>query len=350
MFVYNRPDHTRQTVEALKQNALSGESDLIIFSDAAKLDGQASLVSEVRQYIRQIEGFRSISIVEQKINFGLARSIIEGVTAIVNQYGRIIVLEDDIITSPHFLNFMNDALEFYKDVETVMHISGYVYPINRTGLSDTFLLRPASCWGWATWDRSWRLFLKDVDYYLNTFSKKMIYDFNLNNAYPYFDQIRQNRSGRLNTWAVFWYASVYLNNGLSLHPRNSYTRNIGFEGSGTNCASTTDFDVDLVKTYAPTFTDDISESAAARTALENYFNGIKLPLAMRISNKIRKSASALFKRSLRYWKKPQWHNLRSVTPMSRKFAFDRGTPIDRVYIQHFLESNKQYVTGVLCEI
>jgi len=289
LFVYNRPWHTLQTVDALLRNELAAESDIYIFSDAPKSAEQSEMVNEVRQYVHTIGGFKSVTIFERAANFGLAQNIIDGVTKVVNKHGSIIVLEDDLISSPYFLNFMNDALEFYKDTERVMHISGYEYPIDGTGLSNTFFLRPASCWSWATWDRAWKHYKKDADYYLEVFSKKMIYDFNLNNAYNYFDQITQNKSGRLNTWAIFWYASVYLNNGLSLHPRESYVKNIGFEGGGTNCGISSDFDVDLVKEYNPAFTTCIDEDAKAREALENYFNSIKLTNKKRILNKVKKS-------------------------------------------------------------
>jgi hypothetical protein len=286
LFVYNRFDYTKRTVEALKNNILAKKSDLIIISDAAKTAENAGIVREIRNYIRQIKGFKSVSIVEREINFGLAKSILDGVTTVVEKHGRIIVLEDDIVTSPYFLNFMNDGLEFYKNSENVMHISGYVYPIDSVGLMNTFFLRPTTCWGWATWDRAWKFYNKDADYYLRIFSKDMIRDFNLSHAYKYFDQIKLNKIGKLNTWAIFWYASVYLNNGLSLHPKKSYTKNIGFEGSGTNCEITNVYDVELVNEYQPIFIQSFKEDIFARAAFENYFNGIKVSFCNRLVKKI----------------------------------------------------------------
>jgi hypothetical protein len=210
LFVYNRPWHTKQTIEALQKNELASESELFIYSDAPKNKKAEEKVKKVREYIKNIDGFKKITIIEREKNWGLANNIINGVTEIVNKYGKIIVLEDDLVTSPYFLRFMNEALEFYKHNEKVMHISGYMFPVFNDDLEDTFFIKPTTCWGWATWDRAWKYYKKDVDYYLKIFDKKMIYDFNLNNSYKYFDQIIQNKEGKINTWAIFWYASCLL--------------------------------------------------------------------------------------------------------------------------------------------
>ena len=152
LFVYNRPEHTRKTVKALQDNDLTDESILYIFSDAAKNDDEVENVEKVREYIRTISGFKQIIIIEREKNYGLANSIISGVTEIVNKYGKIIVLEDDLVTSKYFLSFMNDALEIYKDENKVICIHGYIYPI-KSELPETFFIKGADCWGWATWKR-----------------------------------------------------------------------------------------------------------------------------------------------------------------------------------------------------
>ena len=288
LFVYNRPGHTRQTVEALQKNELAGESELFIYSDGPKNENAVVKVNEVREYIKTLDGFKKVTIIERDKNWGLADNIIDGVTKIVNEYGKIIVLEDDLVTSPYFLKFMNEALEFYKDEEKVMHITGYSFPIKQDGLNDTFFIKPASCWSWATWDRAWKYFKKDVDFYIDRFDEKMIYDFNLNNAYGYFDQIIQNKQGKINTWAIFWYASVYLQNGLSLHPKESYVQNIGFDDEGTHCRATTNFDVSFIKESKFNFTTEIIESIKGRKACEDYLNSIKVSLYKRVINKLKR--------------------------------------------------------------
>ena len=147
LFVYNRIDHTRQCVEALRKNLLANESALIIFSDAAKDVGSQNSVEEVRSYLKTIRGFTKIEIIERTNNFGLAKSIISGVTYVVNKYGRVIVLEDDLVTSPYFLIYMNKALDIYKNDDMVASIHGYIYPVKKA-LPETFFLRGADCWGW----------------------------------------------------------------------------------------------------------------------------------------------------------------------------------------------------------
>jgi len=288
LFVYNRPWHTCQTVEALQKNELAKESELFIFSDGVKDDDDVDKVKQVREYIKTIGGFKKITITEREKNWGLADNIIDGVTKIVNEYGKIIVLEDDLVTSPYFLKFMNAALEIYKNELRVMHISGYNYPINQEGLDDMFFLKPTTCWGWATWDRAWKYYKKDPNYYINVFTKEMIYDFNLNNSYRYFDQIIQNNKGKINTWAIFWYASSYLQDGLSLHPKESYVRNIGHDGGGVHCGKTNVFDVNLIQNPKFNFPTEIVENKKGREALENFFNSLKLPLYKRIFNKIKR--------------------------------------------------------------
>ena len=180
LFVYNRPEHTRRTIEALKQNILAKESELIIFSDAPRSDVQVEKVREVRNYIRHIDGFNSIIIIERDINYGLARSIMEGVTEVVDKYGRIIVLEDDMVTSQYFLTYMNEALEKYADDERVVSIHGYVYPVKQS-LPDAFFLPGADCWGWATWSRGWACFNSDGQFLLDELKRRKLiraFDFN----------------------------------------------------------------------------------------------------------------------------------------------------------------------------
>jgi acetyltransferase-like isoleucine patch superfamily enzyme len=274
LFVYNRPAHTRRTVEALLKNELAEESELIIFSDAPKSSEQAEAVNEVRQYIRQIDGFKSVTIVERETNFGLARSIIEGVTKVVNESGRIIVLEDDLVTSPYFLDFMNAALDTYQNNEKVMHISGSTYPIESME-SETFFLRIPLCWGWGTWSRAWSKFDNDISI-MARFNKKMIKTFNFNNTYPYWEQLVLNRSGKISTWFVFWYANVFLSEGLTLFPSRSLVRNIGFDESGTHCNSSSDYDVNL--STVPVRVDELTpvESKVGFERHEKYFNKLKL--------------------------------------------------------------------------
>ena len=286
LFTYNRLWHTQKTIQALKNNELASKSELIIYSDGAKNKSAYESVSQVRDYVETIDGFKKVTIISREKNWGLANSIIDGVTQAIKKHGKVIVLEDDLITSPFFLRYMNDALEFYKDENEVMHISGYIYPIDNKNLNDTFFIKPDTCWGWATWDRAWKYFKKDTNYYLNIFSKEMIRDFNLNGNYDHFKQIKANKNGRIDTWAIYWYASTYLQNGLSLHPSQSFVSNIGHDGKGVHCVKTSIYDVDLATNYSIAFSNQIKEDKAARVLLEKYYNSIKVPLSIRVINRL----------------------------------------------------------------
>lgn len=239
LFAYNRPWHTQQTVEALQKNKLASESELFIYSDEAKNDDARVSVDEVRKYIDNITGFKKITVIKRDKNWGLADSIIDGVTKIVNEYGRIIVLEDDLVTSPYFLQFMNESLEFYEDEEKIWHVSGWNYPIETDGLNNVFLCRVMNCWGWATWADRWRHYEKDVDKTMEEFSKDDIKRFNLDGVEDFFGQVTANYEKKINTWAIFWYATIFKHEGLCLNPAQTFVENIGLDASGENCGIST---------------------------------------------------------------------------------------------------------------
>ena len=234
LFVYARLDHTRRTVEALKRNPLADASDLIVFSDAPKRAELAASVEDVRSYIRGLDGFKSITIVEREGNLGLAASIIDGVSKVCEAHGRVIVLEDDLVTSPFFLSFMNDALDCYKETPQVAAISGYHPPFKKRP-ADTFFQRDADCWGWATWQRAWKKFNPDGKDLLSQLAQRgLLRLFDQDGSYPYVGMLEEQIAGRNESWAIRWRASVILNDMLSLYPRDSLVCNIGFDGSGTH--------------------------------------------------------------------------------------------------------------------
>jgi hypothetical protein len=271
LFVYNRPWHTKQTVEALLKNIYASESELFIFSDGPKNENVTEKVNEVRNYIKSLSGFKSINIIESSENKGLADSIIEGVTDVVNQYGKIIVLEDDIVTSPGFLKYMNDALTLYEMDEKVMHISGYVFPVKEI-LPITFFYNSTSCWGWATWAHAWKYFNNDANSLLDKINNaKIIHQFNIEGSYDFLSQLIENKNGKMKTWAVKWYASVFLNNGLSLHPYPSLVNNIGNDGNGENCGKTDIYNWEYLAEYIPIKRIKLKESRNARKHISNFF-------------------------------------------------------------------------------
>ena len=180
LFVYNRPEHAQMAIQSLQQNSLSQDSELFIYSDAAKNEEAQPAVDEVRKRIHTVGGFAKVTIIERDKNWGLAKSIIDGVTTQVKKFGRVIVLEDDLVVAPHFLKFMNDALEMYKDEPKVGHIQACDFTKDTT-LPDTFLIKWTGSWGWATWERAWQLFNPNGEALLNELEERRltkVFDFN----------------------------------------------------------------------------------------------------------------------------------------------------------------------------
>ena len=235
LFAFNRPEHLRRTIEALKANKHASSTSLYIFADGSRSEKDLPQVNAVREIASAVTGFKEVIKVFRERNFGLADSISEGVTFLAEKFGKVIVLEDDIITSPGFLDYMNTALNLYEKNDQVMHIAGYMPEISPEGLPESFFLRQSSCWGWATWKRSWNKFHRNGKEFVDAFTDEEIRTFNLNGAYNYWNQLLLNEQGAIKTWAVYWYAVVFKNNGLCLHPRTSLVSNIGFDGSGENC-------------------------------------------------------------------------------------------------------------------
>lgn len=238
LFVYNRPWHTRQTLEALSRNTLADQSKLYIYADGPKegaSDEQLRQIKEVRQLIREKKWCKEVEVIERDKNFGLGHSIISGTTEIVDKYGKIIVLEDDLVSSVGFLKYMNDALDKYENEEKVISISGYSYPVRKT-FPETFFIKSADCWGWGTWKRGWNLFEIDGKKLLKELKERnLLHLIDYDGAYPFSRMLEAQIEGKLNSWAILWLSSAIINQKLTLYPRKSLIRNIGYDKSGTNC-------------------------------------------------------------------------------------------------------------------
>lgn len=286
LFVYNRLDHTKQTLEALQKNEFAKQSELFIYSDAAKDEYVKQKVDEVREYIKTIDGFKKVIIVERDKNWGLANSIIDGVTNIVNEYRKIIVLEDDLVTSPFFLKFMNEALNIYQDESKVISIHGYMYPIE--GLPDTFFIKGADCWGWATWKRGWDLFEEDGSKLLNELRmKKLQKEADFNDAFYFSRMLKDQIKGKNNSWAVRWYMSAFLKGMLTLYPGVSYIQNIGNDESGTHCGTSNVFDVVLNNELQIKKTESL-ENVKAKQQMEYFLKSLKISFLQKIKLKIKR--------------------------------------------------------------
>ena len=244
LFTYNRPEHTKKTLDALAMNAEALSSILHIYCDGPKSNASAETlkaIEAVQALAHSETRFKEVIVYVSQVNKGLANSIKTGVTHIVNTYGRVIVLEDDLVTSKGFLSYMNAALALYENEPRVMHISGYMYPHNKS-LPETFFFDVPLCWGWATWKRSWDCYEDDALVLWHALKQT--------EQMPAFDkfggtylssQLAANITGDLNTWFVKWHASVFLKKGHTLYPRTSLVNNIGFDSTGEHNGTFTQF-------------------------------------------------------------------------------------------------------------
>lgn len=272
LFAYNRPRHLQHTVEALAHNPQAQESELFVFSDGARTEDDREDVELVRSYIHTIEGFKTVHRIERDRNYGLAANIIDGVTDIVNRYGRVIVLEDDLVTAPGFLQFMNDALDTYADEPRVGHIQAYDFTQNHR-LPETFLIKFTGSWGWATWQRAWQHFNPDGQYLLNELHRRhLTRRFDFNGKYGFTRMLRRQVEGKNNSWAIRWNASLFLQDILSLNVGRSLVQNEGFDGSGTHCGADHLYEARLYKERLRVEKiSPVTENLEARKIFERYY-------------------------------------------------------------------------------
>ncbi len=295
LFVYNRLSHTRETIEALKKNVLAGQADLIIFSDASKSEAQAEVVHEVREYIHQVDGFKTVTIVERAINLGLANSIIDGVTKLCNDFGKVIVLEDDLITSPYFLQYMNDALDFYEKDESVVAVDAYMYPI-KAAVPETFFLKDPGCWGWATWQRGWMLFEPDGNKLLAQLKSRHLEKvFDYDGSYPYTQMLIDQIKKKNNSWAIRWYASIFLQDKLALHVGKSLVLNIGNDNSGTHGGKTDFYNVELNTQPVKIQKIALQEDSFSRKEIVTFLNSTKRSALRLVFGRVARFFKAIFK-------------------------------------------------------
>ena len=245
LFTYNRLEETKLTIEALQNNFLASDSKLFIFSDGPKNENSRSKVQAIRNYIHSIKGFKNVHVFESKTNKGLATSIIEGVTTIINEYDRVIVLEDDLITTPNFLNFMNQALEFYDSDKKIQSINGFSLDLESTKRyeKDVFFMNRTYSWGWATWRNKWDLCEFDEKYIRDSLNSNDIKEFKKYFGEDIFRMLLSSLNGVNDSWYVRWVYSHFINSHFSVYPVESKVFNIGYGTDATHCTT-----IDVLKT------------------------------------------------------------------------------------------------------
>jgi len=238
LFLFNRPEHTKKTLKALKKNIGIKQTKIYVFCDGPRKDflkEDNRKINIIYHYIERIDWCKELIIEKKDINFGLANNIILGISKVLEKHESIIVLEDDLVSSKGFVNYMNTCLLLYKEEEKVMHISGYFPPISNK-LDDTFFYNSASCWGWGTWKRAWNKLLTNPNEIKTKLEEEgLIEQFNVHPNSGFLHDLDENISGNLKTWAIKWHASVILSKGLCLHPKKTLIRNIGMDNSGVHC-------------------------------------------------------------------------------------------------------------------
>ena len=250
LFVYNRLDHTKNVIESLKNNFMASETDLYVFSDAAKTEKAQESVRLVREHIRRTDwhdNFRKVTVVEAEQNKGLAKSIIGGVTEIIKEYGKVIVVEDDLVLSPYFLQYMNGALDYYENADDIWSISGYSFPMKslKKYPHDVFYSYRGTSWGWATWADRW----EKTDWDVKDFPKLMEdkeWQKRFNRGGNDLTQmLKAQMEGRINSWAIRWVFAQSNLETYTVYPKYSYILNDGCDGSGTHVGNTAEYDTDI---------------------------------------------------------------------------------------------------------
>nr|WP_067055605.1 glycosyltransferase [Mucilaginibacter sp. L294] len=281
LFVYNRPYHTGQTLSYLQNNLLAKETDLFIFSDGPKTDADKASVDAVRKLAAETTGFKTVQVIARESNMGLANSIISGVTQLVNEYGKVIVFEDDLVSSPYTLQYFNNALTHYADAEQVMHISAYMFPLQDNTLPQTFFFRAAFSWGWATWARAWQNFNPDIDGLMAQFDAAKTHQFSIEGSMNFWKQMQDFKARKNNSWAIRWYASVFLKNGLTLNPAQSLIHNIGHDGTGVHSNIEDTYGVQVAQQPVSYFPDVLHENIPAYNAIKYFLKNRKGSLLQR---------------------------------------------------------------------
>ena len=296
LFAYRRPDHLRRALDSLAANPGAERTALSIYCDGAKSVIDQEAVDQVREIARGIQGstqFASVRVIERDHNIGLAASVISGVTQILEDHDSVIVMEDDLVVSPAFLEYMNQALELYVNSEEVISIHGFMYSVPQV-LPQTVFLRGADCWGWATWRRGWEIFEPDSKKLLKELDRspdRAYFDFN--GAFPYRQMLKDQADGTIDSWAIRWYASAFLANKLTLYPGQSLVENIGQEGSGTHSESATSHEVMARSIDLPIRAIDVVESVEARQVISQTLKNARIQ-----PNKIANRITSILSRSL----------------------------------------------------
>lgn len=238
IFAFNRPMHLRRALESLERNIGADRRRLFIFLDGPRNEQDVTALKAVRKVAEERRWCGSCEILVRQNNLGCARSIIDGVTTLCRESGKVIVLEDDLVLSPWFLEFVQNALDRYAESESIMHVSGYMYPVDLLHPNTALCLPLISPWGWATWWRAWKLFdIEATGYKILCEDADLRKRFDLDDSIRHFHLLESAITGAMDSWAMRWYLTLFMRGALGLFPGRSLVSNTGFDGSGRHCSA-----------------------------------------------------------------------------------------------------------------
>jgi len=303
LFVFNRPQHTERILDSLKKNTIARQSKLLVFSDGPRNSEQLNAVLRVREIVSRADGFQSITVHTNEHNLGLAESIIQGMTVVLEDHNHVIILEDDLEFSPYFLSYMNEALTRYQNHRNIFSISGYnlppsLMPIPASYQYDVYCNLRSSSWGWGTWkDRFERVDWNVSDYERFTKSKKLTEAFNRGGE-DLADMLKLQQEGKIDSWAIRWVYAQFKNMGLSITPIRSYVNNIGHDGTGTHCCKTDKYvnDLSLAKSDVKWITELKVDEKLMENFCKNYAKHPNPPRS--ILHKVKQKLTNLLSRPL----------------------------------------------------
>ena len=285
VFAFKRPEHLSKMFDSLSKCALAEDSEIFVFCDAARAPDEEVLVNQTRAVARGQHWCNRLEVVERPNNFGLSKSIVDGVGRLCEEFGRVIVLEDDLVLAPSFLEYMNEALKRYENDERVMQIAGYNYPVHVATPHDAFFLVHSACWGWGTWQRAWRHFGEDSKAVARLRAdRRMRRSFDMEDSFPYFAMLERQLRGEIDSWGVVWYLNVFIRRGLVLMPKRTLVENIGQDGTGTNMTKA--LYQDRISGFCVHDFPPVEESRSAYEALCAYFRSLKCSWLRRTMNNI----------------------------------------------------------------
>lgn len=285
IFAYKRPSHLDRLFDSLTDNELYSRSPVFVFCDGPRGPQDHEAVEQTRRIAQRRIGPLG-QIVESPNNKGLAQSIIEGVSSLCRRYGRVIVLEDDLVLHPRCLNFLNAALRYYVEAEQILHVNAYRYPMPPA--SGPTYSRLVSSWGWATWQRAWTNFESDAAELERRIGEaNLVSAMDFGGAFPYYAMLQAQARGDIDSWAIRWYASTLLRAGLTVYPNVSQVRNQGFDDTGVHCGVSSAYDVDLGEA-GEQWPMPIVEDLFNYRQMQTFFRSIREPLPRRVLRNLKR--------------------------------------------------------------